>query len=309
VLVGGALTAGPGWQWIFFINVPVGVAVLAGLPGLLTGLPGSGRQRLDLLGAALATGSTASLIYALIGAGDAGWLAGRTLLWLAVAAAGYTLFAVVERHRAAPLVDLGILTRRPVVTGAFLMVVATGLLIAGFFLGSFLLQHQRGHGALATGALFLPVAVAIGVGAHLGSRAVAHFGGRPLAAAGLLLAALGLGLAAPIGPTPVLVAGLSLAAAGLGATFVAATTTALGLIRPHEAGVASGIVNTFHEVGGAVGVATVSSIAAGSLAGGPTGGFTAAFTVSAVAAALAAGITLVIAPQEKPVLTGVPHAH
>jgi len=309
VLVGGALTSGPGWQWIFFINVPVGAAVLLALPGLLVNLPGSGRQSLDVLGALLVAGSTAALIYALIGAGDKGWLAGSTLLWVTVAIAGYALFTLVERRRATPLVDLRLLTRRPVVTGAYLMVVATGLLIAAFFLGSFLLQHQRGHSALATGLLFLPVAIGTGIGAHLASRAVAHAGGRSLAAAGLALAAIGLSLAAPVGPTPLLIIGLSLSAAGLGATFVAATTTALGLIRPEEAGVASGIINTFHEIGGAVGVAVVSSIAAASLAGGPTSGFTTAFTVTAVAAVVAAAVTLAIAPREKPLVSDIPYAH
>lgn len=309
VLVGGALTAGPGWEWIFFVNVPVGVAVLLALPRVLTDLPGIGRRRIDVIGALLATGSTAALIYALIGAGDTGWLAGSTLLWLLTAVIGYAAFALLERRRAEPLIDLGILARRPVVTGAFLMVVATGLLIAGFFLGSFLLQHQRGHSALATGLLFLPVAIGTGVGAHLASRAVGRTGGRPLAAGGLLVAAAGLGLAAPVGPTSVLITGLALAAAGLGATFVAATTTALGLIRPEEAGAASGIVNTFHEIGGAVGVAVVSSIAAVSLAGGPTDGFTAAFTATAVAAVAAAGLTVLIAPRQKPVVGDVPYAH
>jgi hypothetical protein len=83
VLVGGALTAGPGWEWIFFINVPVGLAVLAALPTVLEDLPGSGRQRLDLLGAALATASTASLIYALVGAAVAAVAASALTLLIA----------------------------------------------------------------------------------------------------------------------------------------------------------------------------------------------------------------------------------
>ncbi|MFE0516087.1 MFS transporter, partial [Streptomyces sp. NPDC058964] len=177
VLIGGALTDGPGWQWVFYINVPVGLAVLAALPVLV---PARAPQpaRLDIPGALLATAGTGSLIYGLVEAGDAGWGNAGTLLPVAATVVLYAGFAAVERASRAPLMDLRMFTRRPVLAGAFLMLIATALLIAYFFLGSVYLQHVRGLSPLKTGLLFLPVAVATGLGAHLASRLVGRVGSR-----------------------------------------------------------------------------------------------------------------------------------
>ncbi|MCW3841027.1 MFS transporter [Micromonospora yasonensis] len=303
VLLGGLLTAGPGWKWIFYVNVPIGLAVLALLPVVVPGPgPRGADRKLDLPGALTVTLATAAALYALINAGDHGWTAGSTLGPLAVAAALYAAFVVIERAVRAPLVDLAILARRRVAAGAFLMLVATGLLIASFFLGSFYLQQVRGHGALTTGLLFLPVALGTIVGAHGASHGVGHLGPRATAAVGLAIAALGAAFPA-LGPASgSVVIGISVAAAGLGATFVAATTTALADVAPGAAGLTSGIVNTFHELGGSVGVAVVSTVAAASLASGGVvaTGFTHAFGFSAVAAALAALVALVLVPAGRP---------
>jgi EmrB/QacA subfamily drug resistance transporter len=314
VLLGGLLTAGPGWQWIFFINVPVGVAVLAVLPAIApASRPATGGQRIDLPGAVLVTAATGALIYALITAGDDGWVAASTLTALGVAVLLYAGFAVLQRTVRAPLMDLRVLTRRRVSAGAFLMLVATGLLVAGFFLGSFHLQHVAGYSAAVTGLAFLPVAVATVVGAHVGGRAIARVGARPLATVGLVVTAAGAGTVAFWMTAPALVTGLAVAAAGLGATFVAATTTALTHTDPAEAGVRSGLVNTFHELGAALGVATVSAIAATSLAGAggtaATDGFTAGFAFSAVAALVAAVLAAVLVPAGRPPAGAARHMH
>jgi EmrB/QacA subfamily drug resistance transporter len=309
VLLGGALTAGPGWPWIFFVNVPVGIAVAIALPALVPARPPAGRQRVDLAGALLVTAATAALIYGLNAAGDNGWSAPIVLVPIAGAALLYAGFGIVERRVRAPLMRVQMLTRRPVVTGALLMLVATALLIAAFFLGSFALQHHYAYSALATGLAFLPVAVGTIIGAQAASQLASHVGGRPIAVTGLLIAAGGAAIAAYSAGATTLTIGISVAATGLGATFVAATTTALAQVDHAHAGLASGIVNTSHELGGAVGVATVSSLAAASLAGTTMSGFTTAFTFSAVAALAAAVIAAMFAPGGKPPAGVMPHAH
>ncbi|MET7273900.1 DHA2 family efflux MFS transporter permease subunit [Streptomyces flaveolus] len=312
VLIGGALTDGPGWQWVFYVNVPVGLAVLAALPAVVaarTPRPAA----LDAPGALLVTAGTGALIYGLVAAGDSGWGSPSTLLPLAGAVALYASFAVVERASRAPLMDLGMFTRRPVLAGAFLMLVATALLISYFFLGSVYLQHVRGFGPLGTGLVFLPVAVATGIGAHLGSRLVGTVGGRTVAVSGLAVAAAGTVLPARLAETgsvyAALLPGLMVASLGVGAVFVTATTTALAMVDHREAGLASGVVNTFHEVGGSIGVAVVSTVAASGFERGSAGGFTDAFALCAVAAAVGAAVALVLVPRGKLRTTGGPYVH
>jgi EmrB/QacA subfamily drug resistance transporter len=310
VLLGGLLTAGPGWQWVFYINVPIGIVVFAALSRTLPAdLPTGPTARLDVPGALLVTAGTGTAIYALINAGDWGWLDGRTLGTLAGAVVLYALFTVVQRTVKSPLMDLRILTRRPVASGTFLILVATALMIAVFFLGSFYLQHHQGYGALRTGLLFLPVALATIVGAQVAGHVIGTAGGRKVAVTGLLIAAVGTGVAA-LGQGPVtVVVGISVGAAGIGAAFVASSATALGQVAHHEAGTASGLLSTFHEFGAALGVAVVSSIAAASIAGTTDAGFTDAFTFAAVTAAVAAVLALVVVPSLKPGVDVTTPAH
>jgi EmrB/QacA subfamily drug resistance transporter len=321
VLLGGVLTAGPGWRWVFFVNVPVGIAVLAALPATLRAQrtepsehsERAGRQ-LDVFGAVTVTAATASFIYGMINAGDAGWGAASTVLPLGAAVLMYAAFGWIERTVKSPLMHVGMLTRRPVLAGAFLMLVASGLLISLFFLGSLYLQHARDISAMQTGLLFLPAAVATGVGAHLAGRLVGSIGTRPVAVTGLVLVAVGAalltGLSADGGVGLELLPGIVIAAAGVGPVFVTATTSALAHVEHTEAGLASGVINTFHELGAAIGVAVASTVAAAGLSDAPSiGGFTDAFTVFAIAAAAAAVLSLWLVPPGKPEMTGVPHAH
>lgn len=297
VLLGGLLTAGPGWQWVFYINVPIGVVLLVALTKLLPTLPAMpGRARLDVPGALLVTAGTGAVIYALINAGDRGWLTGDTFAPLAAAAVLYVGFALWQRTTRSPLMDLAILTRRPVAAGTFLILVATALMIAIFFLGSFYLQHRQGYGALRTGLLFLPVALVTMAGAHSAGMVIGRIGARRLAVVALGVAALGMAVPAIWDGPVAMVLGVSVGAAGVGATFVVASATALGQVAPHEAGLASGIVSTFHEFGAALGAAVVSSIAAASIAGSSERGFTNAFVFAAVTAAVAGLLSLLVVP-------------
>lgn len=316
VLLGGVLASGPGWEWIFYVNVPVGAAILIALPAVVPphrARPGGGRP--DVAGALLVTSGLASLVYGLVQAGDAGWVAPGTVVPVVAAAVLLGAFAVVERKVRNPLVRLPLLRHRPVVSGTFVMLTASGFMLGFFFLASLYMQEVLGFSALRTGVAFLPVAVAITAGAHLSSRLVGSIGGRPVAAAAFLMTAaaalmltrLNAGSDAYTGLLP----WFALAAFGIGAAFVVATTTTLANVPHHEAGLASGVVTTFHEVGGAVGVAVFSAVAATSIGAGvaTTGGFTDAFLVSAVAAAAAAVAVLWLVPAGRVAGAAAGHGH
>lgn len=292
VLLGGLLAGGPGWRWIFIVNVPVGIALAIALPlvlGVATAVRADAPRRLDVTGALLATAAIASLVSAISIGASAGPIIGIALAVLGVAL--LAAFVLVERRSRVPLVRLGLLTSRPVASGSSLMFVATALLVGGFFLFSFQLQSVAGWSPIATGLAFLPISVAVIVGSHLAGRLVGRVGARRIAPIALLLASGGLAVAAVAiaisdSEVPAL-AGMTLAAAGLGAAFVCASTTALSNVDDHEAGTASGVLNSFHELGAAIGVAALGAIAASGIGVG----FTAA-AVMALLAALAAAAAL-----------------
>ena len=310
VLLGGVLTSGPGWEWVFLINLPVGAAVAAAVPAVVGRLGAGDRpRRLDLPGAVTATLAIGLVIYGLVEAGDAGWGAPTTLLALGAGAATAAAFVLVERRATAPLVPGDLAARRSVVTGNLVMLVASALLLAGFFLSSQYLQHVLRLSSMRTGLTFLPVALAIALGTHVGARVVGRHGARPAAAAGFALAAAGLLLLArvPVDGQAALdvLPGFVVAGSGLGAAFVAATTTALGHVEPHRAGVASGMISTGHELGASLGVALVSAVAGASLDAGAHGalsvdGFGDAFTAAAVVAVAAAALVLRLVPAGRP---------
>jgi EmrB/QacA subfamily drug resistance transporter len=311
MIVSGVLTAGPGWRWVFFVNVPVGVLALVVLPMVLPAEPAAptgpgGRLaggRVDVGGAVLVTAAAGLLVYGLTAAGDNGWTAPGTLLPIAAAVALGAAFVGLERRVANPLMRVPLLTQRPVLSGVFVMLLASALMLSMYFLSSVYLQHVRGYDALRTGLAFVPGAVAVTIGAHLGSRLVGRVGARYVAVAAFASAAVGAALLTRLdegsGIWTGLVPGLVLAAFGLGPAFVVATSTALARVEPHEAGLTSGIVNTGHEIGGAVGVGVTSALAAATFAGGGAGGITDAFTLLAVVAGVAALLSLVLISRER----------
>lgn len=287
VLVGGFLTAGPGWPWVFYVNVPIGVVIVGALAAMLprAASPTGPRPSLDVFGAVLVTGSTAALIYGLIAAGERGWLSTSTAVFVLVAAVGYTAFVAWQRTTSSPLMDVRLLARRPVATGVFLIAMATALMIAVFFLGTFYFQQALGKGPLQTGLLFLPVALATMLGASVTGKVIGRWGARRLAVTGFVVASLGMGVPVLNLSLASAVVGVAIAGAGTGVLFVVASATALGNVAPHEAGVASGIVSTFHEFGASLGAAVMSSAAAASLIGTTLSGYTRGFTTAALAAA------------------------
>jgi EmrB/QacA subfamily drug resistance transporter len=308
VLLGGLLTAGPGWPWVFFVNVPIGLVVLVSLPRLVPAVrTSSADERVDVPGAVLVTAATGLLIYCLVNAGDAGWRAASTIGLLVAAAVGYGTFVLVESRTGTPLMRPRTMVRRPVVSGVYLMLVATGMLLGLFFLTSPYLQEVRGYSALKTGLLFLPVALAITAGAQAGAHLIGRIGGRAVAAASFVVTAAGAALLTQLSSGESVLTGVLpgflLAAFGIGPVFVTAMTTTMANVPAEEAGVASGVVTTFHELGGSVGVAVMSTIAAASLAAPRVAGmdgFSDGYLACAIAAGVSALVALLLVPAGKP---------
>jgi EmrB/QacA subfamily drug resistance transporter len=300
VILGGVLTSAVGWRWIFVINVPIGVLLFATLPFVVPAVPSqpkSGRQ--DVAGAVLVTAGTAAAIYGFVNVGQHGWLTASTLLPLAAAIALWIGFAIVEERATTPLLHVKLLLARPVASGAFLMLVATGLMVGGFFLGSFALQRRYDYSALHVGVAYLPVALAVVTGAHTGSKLLTAVSARFVAVSGLLLATVGEAIAAIVEQPVGVVVGLSVAALGIGATFVTAFTAALADAAPDSAGLRSAVVNTFHELGGGFGVAVLASAAGGALAAAaPTAdAFRRAFGIAACVAAVGVVVAAFLVPK------------
>jgi len=300
VVLGGVLTSEAGWRWVFAINVPIGIALLIAIPLVVPArAPSEAAERgLDVPGAVLVTAGTAAAIYGLINVGSHGWAAASTVLPLVLAVAIWTVFVLLERRVRRPLLAVGLLGRRAVLAGSFLMLAATGLLVGGFFLSSFALQHAHGYSALHVGLVFLPVAVATIAGAQAGSKVLTMVHARTVAVSGLALATAGYAIAAAWTQPAVTVTGLSIAALGIGATFVTAFTTSLADADPAEAGLRSALVNTFHELGGAAGVAVLASAAGAGLVTAQLGshGFTHAFALGAACAAVSLAIAAALVP-------------
>jgi EmrB/QacA subfamily drug resistance transporter len=300
VLLGGLLTEGPGWRWIFYLNVPIGVLIVIAVPLLVaasTGIPG----RADVAGAVVGTLGVASLIVAVssIGQLDLG-------LTVAAAALGIGLvagFVLIERRVAHPLIRLELLGRRTVLAGAMLMFTATGLLVGSFFMLSFWLQDGLGWAAGATGFAFLPIAVAIVIGAQGAGHLLSQVGARRIATAGMLIAAAGFAGAAFLPGPALVIASASVASLGLGAAFVCASTTALSGVAHDETGAASGFLNTWHEFGAAIGVAALGAVIAAPL-GVPLIGFIGVGIAAVVVALFAAAI---VPPGKQQAVAGFGH--
>lgn len=314
VLLSGVLTAGPGWEWVFFVNVPVGLAIAVLVPSVVRADPSPQRASIDVLGALLVTAATAALIYGLVDAGDNGWTSIRTVLSGLGAVVGYLAFVAVEARRANPLMRPATMAQRPVVSGAVLMLVATGLMLGLFFLTSLYFQDQLGFGALKTGLLFLPVAVAITLGAQLGAHLISRVGGRVVVVPALLAIAVGTAALTMVevgdNVYTAVLPWLTIAAFGIGSVFVTATTTTLANVPHAEAGVASGVVNTAHELGGSIGVAVLSTVAAASIGSPDLAGFTNGYLVCAIAAVVAAVLGGALVPAGRPAaMVGHGHGH
>lgn len=305
VFLGGVITQYLSWEWVFFVNVPVALAVLLVSPGVM---PEAAARRgsVDWLGAITVTAGLATSVYAIVRAPETGWGSAGTWLVLAAGVLLIAAFVAIQARRREPLMRLGI-WRSPNLAGANLaqFLMAAAWIPMWFFLNLYL-QQVLGLKAFASGAALLPMTAAIMVMMIvLAPRLIARFGPKPLIVAGLAALAGGmlwLSFARADGSflVDVLPASL-LAAVGMSLAFIPSLGTALSSARPEEGGLASGIVNTGYQVGSALGLAAMTALAAahGSRESGDatalTNGFSAAFLGAAAIAlvgAVAAAVTI-----------------
>ncbi|MBB2967142.1 DHA2 family efflux MFS transporter permease subunit [Leifsonia aquatica] len=265
VLLGGVLTASFGWASVFFVNVPVGVLVVLVLPRLLSRDPRTSSAPIDTAGAVTATLGLASAVAALSEGGVLGWTHPIVLGLVVAALALLTAFVIVERRVAHPLLPFGFFRNRDAAAGNVVMLLVGGSTVALFFALSVYLQEVLGLDALSAGLSQLPLALALVAVAGGVPAVVARVGLRPALTGALLLLAAGVTWFALAGRTG-LVTGFILPSvvigAALGATFVTATQLAVRGTVEAESGLASGLVNTSQQVGGAVGLAVLGGIAA-----------------------------------------------
>jgi predicted MFS family arabinose efflux permease len=293
---------------VFLVNVPVGVVAGLLAPQVIPELSASGRRRsLDPFGALSLVGGLAVLVYALSGAAAHGWGSARTIGLLALSAALLVAFGAIERTVAEPLIPPAIWRVNQVVSGAAIMLGATGILAGTFFLVSVHTQEVLGWSALHSGLAFLPFVGATALGVHLTSRVISRVGSRTLIASGLAIAAVG---ALVLSTVPdhasyvsALLPGLVVLGLGMGLTFPATSITVMNDVDHDTAGMASGVMSTAHEVGAALGTAVLSAIAVSAGSAGFSGS---AFVAAAVVAGALALAAAAVVPAVRPVAgTGV----
>jgi EmrB/QacA subfamily drug resistance transporter len=245
VLFGGMLTSWLSWEWVFLVNVPIGVAAGVLALVLLPRYPAaSERGPLDVLGAATVVGGLVLLVYALEGTAEHGWGSARTLLLLAASLATLAAFAFIERSSSKPLVPPATWRSRSLVASAVLVLGVTGILVGTFFLNTFYLQEVIGASALETGLAFLPLALLIGVGAHSVTHLLPRLGARVVAVIGLVLVVAGTGFLAGVPASGSYAAdilpGFVLVALGMGLVFPIVSIVGLSDVEPERAGLAPG---------------------------------------------------------------------
>jgi EmrB/QacA subfamily drug resistance transporter len=306
VLLGGILTDALSWQWIFLVNIPVGVAVVLLSLRLLPAASGmAATGRLDVAGAVTVTVALMLAVYAIVNGNETGWTSGQTVGLLAAAGVLMAVFIGIEARVRAPLMPLGLFKLRNLAVSNVVGILWAGAMFAWFFLSALYLQLVLGYSPLQVGLAFLPGNLVMGaLSVGLSAKLVMRFGIRPPLAAGLLLAGLGLILfaRAPVDGNYVVDVLPSMVLLGIGAgiAFNPVLLAAMSDVQPSEAGLASGIVNTSFMMGGALGLAVLASLAAsrtdtlastgdGELAA-LTGGYHLAFLVGAIFAVAAAAI-------------------
>jgi EmrB/QacA subfamily drug resistance transporter len=315
LLLGGVIVEVLSWRWVFFVNVPIGAAVLALAPRIVpeSRSESAAAAGYDAGGAVAITLGTIALVFTLIKADSWGWTSGRTLAGFVVAIALIAAFVVVERRHPDPLVPLRIFSNRSLAASDATMLVVAAALFGVFFFCTLYLQQVLGYSALKTGVAYLPLSLTIIGASALASRLVDRFTPKPVLASGLLIATAGFVLLTRISGhgdygSHILPAMLVLGI-GLGTSFVPITIAATNGVAAGDSGLASGLLNTTQQVGGSLGLAILSSVstsrmtsalqAGSSVPAALTHGFKAAFVVAAVLCAIGVVVALVLLPARR----------
>lgn len=310
VLLGGILTSGLSWKWVLWVNVPVTLIALTLSPGLIPESRSENTARhFDTAGAASITAGLSILAYALLDASTAGWGSAKIVSLLAVAMLLVGAFIVIEMRSKAPLVPLRIFRIRTVAGANVAGMLLGGALFSMFFFITLYMQQVLHYSPIHAGLSYLPLSLATGVAAGVGGQFVTRLGFKPVLAAGMALLAVGLFWFSRIAVhgsflTDILGPSL-LAATGLGFGFVTSTIAAVAGVKGREQGLASGLINTSQQFGGALGLAVLATIAATRTShalahGGVTAsqalthGFQGAFLGGAVIAAMGLVATLAL---------------
>lgn len=305
VFLGGAITEYLTWPWVFYLNIPIAIVALAATPSLM---PAGGARRgsIDLLGAITVTAGLGAGVYAIVRAPAVGWGSAQTWLVIAAAVVLIGIFVALQANRREPLMRLSIFRTPNLGAANLAQLLLGGAWIPMWFFLNLYLQQVLGYSAFPSGAALLPMTVLIMVGMIvLAPRLIARYGTKAMTVAGLLILSVGMGWLSLVRAdgnfwVDVLPASL-LAALGMSLAFIPSLGTAISSARPEEGGLASGIVNTSYQVGSAIGLATMTAVAAAYGAdqvGDPaslTDGFSAAFLGAgavALVGAIAAAATL-----------------
>jgi EmrB/QacA subfamily drug resistance transporter len=265
VVAGGVLVDSLSWQWIFFVNVPIVIALVAVIPAFVRDVRhASGRRTFDTLGAVLATAGLMAVVYGVVRSEPSGWGSFEVLGVLTAGVVLLIAFVVVERRSAAPLVPLRLFRSRALSVSGGALALNGAAFLSMFFLTAIYLQQVRGDSALEAGVHFLPMGGAAIVGAALASQLVQRVGTRTVQLAGAVLSVVGLLLLSQADATgsysSELLPGLIVFGFGILGVAVPGQITAVSEVRPQEAGAASGVVNAMYQVGGALGLAIVTTL-------------------------------------------------
>jgi len=291
LVLGGLLTEKLSWPWIFFVNVPVGIAAFILSFRIVPESKDEEMHRsFDVAGATTVTGGLIALVYGIVRSSASGWGSAEVVGFLALAAVLLVSFVFIERRSAEPLVRLSIFSVRTVRGANIAMFVVAAGLFAQFFFNTLYVQRVLGYSPLEAGLAFLPFTAGIIIGAGLSQGLLPRVGARELPVIGLALATIGMLLFLRLTPDGTyltdLLPGIMLASIGMGLTFVPVTLIATSGIPDGDAGLASGLFNTSQQIGGALGLAVLSTIATSKTTGvldklghGPSSGETASALV------------------------------
>jgi EmrB/QacA subfamily drug resistance transporter len=299
LVLGGALTQAFSWRWIFFVNVPVGiVAFLAALRLVPESKDEHAHKSYDIAGAVTVTGGVMAVVYGIVSSASHGWGSTQTVGSFVVGLALLAAFIVIEQRASEPLVRLSIFRIRSLSTANLTMFLVASGMFAMFFFNTLYVQRVLGYKPLTAGLAFLPFTAGIMVSAGLASNFAPRIGVRPVATVGMVLTALGMLLFSrmPVDGTYLsdVLPAMLVSSLGMGAVFMPLTLVATTGLENEDQGLASGLFNTSQQVGGAFGLAVLTTIAAGQTHGSSPAELVHGFHYAFVGAACFVTVALVV---------------